>query len=93
MESLFNKNLFADVIVLFLNIRLHLPWQLPNCHVPTWIRKAVYLFNIYLNMFVNIRNFQILILSRKIHSLEMSYLQKLKIEIENVSPQNRNFCV
>ena len=32
-------------------------------------------------MFVNIRNIQILILSRKMHSLEISYLQRIKIEI------------
>ena len=42
-------------------------------------RKAVYLFNIYSNIFVNIRNVQILILSRKMYSLEISYLQKIKI--------------
>ena len=39
------------------------------------------LFNIYSNIFVNIRNVQILNLSRKIHSLEISYLHKMKVEI------------
>ena len=37
-------------------------------------------------MFVNIRNIQILILSHKLHSLEISYLQQTKIEILNVNP-------
>ena len=42
-----------------------------------------YLINIYSNMFVNIRNIQILILSRKMYSLEISCLPKIKIEIQN----------
>ena len=65
-------------LMLFLNINRHL---LGNWRVSTWIRKAVYLFKIYSNVFVNIQNFQILFLSRKMHNLEISYLQKIKIEI------------
>ena len=33
LESLFNKNLFADVIMLLLNIRRDLPWQLSRADV------------------------------------------------------------
>ena len=42
-------NFFADMIMLFLNIRRHLPRQLSGV-------DDVYLFIIYSNMFVNIRN-------------------------------------
>ena len=63
-------NFFVYVIMLLLNIPRHL---LGNCRVSTWVRKAVYLFNIYSNISENIRNIQILILSRKMHSLEISF--------------------
>ena len=61
---------FVYVIMLLLSIPRHL---LGNCRVSTWVRKAVYLFNIYSNISENIRNIQILILSRKMHSLEISF--------------------
>ena len=41
--------------------------------------KCVY--SIYSDVFVNIWKIQILIISTKMHSLEISYLQKIKIEI------------
>ena len=44
-------------------------------------RRELEKLYIYSNIFVNIRNNWILILSRKMHSLGISYLQKIKIEI------------
>ena len=65
-------------LMFFPNMHRHL---LGNCRVSMLVRKALYLFTIYSDMFANIRNVQILILSRKRHSLEISYLQKIIIEI------------
>ena len=89
LESFFNKNLFAkketffsDVMVLFLNVCQHLTWQLPRADVD-WkgcipIRFIyINMFDIYINMLVSILDIQILILSCKMHSLEISYFQKI----------------
>ena len=50
------------------------------------LKNVVIFIQTYLNMLVNIRNIrnirniQILILSRKMHSLDISYFQKIEIE-------------
>ena len=71
-------NFFAYVIMFFPTYAVIC---LGNCPVSAQVRKAVYLFNMYSNRFVNIQNIQLLILSSKMHSLEISYLQKMKIKI------------
>ena len=48
----------------------------------------IYLFKIYINIFENIQIIQILILSHKLYSLGISYLQKLKIGIYNFIYKN-----